>query len=88
MKITIKFKSESISIKLDDMIYHLASIKITGEPDSKEKIANWLSQTLIERLGDFNGSAEQLLPYANEEILKTLCSDDLIKKYYAFLDAQ
>lgn len=87
MKLTIKFKSENISIELDNMIYHLASIKITGKPDSKEKITDWLSQILSERLGDFNGSAEQLLEYANEEILKILCDDELIKKYYTFLDS-
>lgn len=87
MKLAIKFKSESISIDLDNMIYHLASIKLTGKPDSKEKIANWLSKTLSERLGDYNGSAQQLLAYANEEMLKTLCSDALIKKYYEFLDS-
>ena len=87
MKIAVKFKSETINIKLDNMIYHLASLKLTGKPENKEKLTDWLSQTLSERLGDFNGTSEKLLEYANEEILKTLCSDALIKKYYEFLDS-
>ncbi|WP_100551053.1 hypothetical protein [Caedibacter taeniospiralis] len=84
MRLHIKLPTRLTTVTLHDMLYQLLSLKITGKPDSKNQVMNWLSQRLSDRLGKLPKRRSMntgLSQYAVEEILEEIVQPEILKEY-------
>lgn len=84
MRLHIKLPTRVTTVTLHDMLYQLLSLKITGKPDSKNQVMNWLSQKLSDRLGKLPKRSSMntgLSQYAVEEILEEIVQPEILKEY-------